>query len=42
MPAGSISPRTWDIGFSADARSLFLLKATWDGDVWMLDYGKER
>ena len=39
-PAGAVSPTTWDIGLSADGRSLFTLKPNWDGDIWMLDYGE--
>lgn len=41
-PAGAVSPRTWDVGIPADGRSLFTLRADRDGDIWMLDHGKER
>ncbi len=41
-PAGSISPGTMDIGFSADGRSLFTTRAANQSDIWMLDYGKTR
>ncbi len=41
-PAGDVSSHTGEIGVSADGRSLFTMSGSWDGDIWMLDYGKER